>query len=74
LAPPVPKKPHNPHKVAAAEQRVGELEAQLAELDRQLADPANYADTQRMAEFGRDRDAVAARLAEAEQQWLELMG
>ncbi|PTN53085.1 ABC-F family ATP-binding cassette domain-containing protein [Stenotrophomonas panacihumi] len=74
LAPPVPKKPHNPHKVAVAEQRVGELEAQLAELDRQLADPANYADTQRMAEFGRDRDAVAARLAEAEQQWLELMG
>ncbi len=74
LAPPVPKKPHNPHKVAAAEQRVGELEAQLAELDRQLSDPANYADTQRMAEFGRDRDSVAARLAEAEQQWLELMG
>ncbi len=74
LAPPVPKKPHNPHKVAAAETRVGELEAQLAELDRQLADPANYADSARMTELGRDRDATAARLAEAEQQWLELMG
>ena len=74
LPPPLPKKPLNPHKVAAAEKRVGELEALLAEVDRQLADPANYADANRMSELGRDRDSVAARLAEAEQQWLELMG
>ncbi|HVJ37881.1 MAG TPA: ABC-F family ATP-binding cassette domain-containing protein [Stenotrophomonas sp.] len=74
LPPPLPKKPLNPHKVAAAEKRVGELEALLAEVDRQLADPANYADAHRMSELGRDRDSVAARLAEAEQQWLELMG
>ena len=74
LPAPLPKKPLNPHKVAAAEKRVGELEALLAEVDRQLADPANYADANRMSELGRDRDSVAARLAEAEQQWLELMG
>ncbi|MDG2525828.1 ABC-F family ATP-binding cassette domain-containing protein [Stenotrophomonas sp. HITSZ_GD] len=74
LAPPVPKKPANPHKAAAAEKRVGELETQLAELDRQLADPANYADSQRMGTLGRDREHVAAQLAQAEQQWLELMG
>ncbi|HYG04896.1 MAG TPA: ABC-F family ATP-binding cassette domain-containing protein [Stenotrophomonas sp.] len=74
LAPPVPKKPANPHKAAAAEKRVGELEALLAGLDRQLADPANYADSSRMAALGRDREIAAAQLAEAEQQWLELMG
>jgi len=74
LAPPVAKKPGNPHKVAAAEKRVGELEAMLSELDAQLADPANYADSNRMGALGRDRESVAARLAEAEQQWLELMG
>ncbi|WP_410594618.1 ABC transporter C-terminal domain-containing protein [Bacillus sp. SIMBA_074] len=46
----------------------------LAELDAQLADPASYADSGRMATLGRDRDSVAAKLAEADQQWLELMG
>jgi len=74
LAPPVAKKPNNPHKVAAAEKRVGELEALLADLDAQLADPANYADSNRMGSLGRDRESVAAQLAAAEQQWLELMG
>ena len=74
LPPPVAKKPANPHKAAAAEKRVGELEAMLAELDAQLADPASYADSGRMATLGRDRENVAAQLAAAEQQWLELMG
>jgi len=74
LAPPVPKKVANPHKIAAAEKRVSELEAMLAEIDGQLADPANYADSNRMSGLGRDRDSVAAKLAEAEQLWLEMMG
>jgi ATP-binding cassette subfamily F protein 3 len=34
----VQKKPVNPHKLAAAEAKVAELEGALAELDRQLAD------------------------------------
>jgi len=74
LPPPAPKKPVNPHKLAAAEKRVNELESLLADLDGQLADPANYADSTRMSDLGRDREHAAARLAEAEQQWLEMMG
>ncbi|WP_028916418.1 ABC-F family ATP-binding cassette domain-containing protein [Pseudoxanthomonas sp. J35] len=69
----VQKRPPNPHKLAAAEAKVGELEAALAELDRQLADPANHADAARMATLGRDREALAARLEQAEASWLELM-
>ncbi|WP_028920002.1 ABC-F family ATP-binding cassette domain-containing protein [Pseudoxanthomonas suwonensis] len=69
----VQKRPPNPHKLAAAEAKVGELEAALAELDRQLADPANHADAARMATLGRDREALAARLEQAEAAWLELM-
>ncbi|KAB7772276.1 ABC-F family ATP-binding cassette domain-containing protein [Xanthomonas maliensis] len=69
----VQKKAANPHKLAAAEQRVGELEAALAELDRQMADPKAYADAEKMAVLGRDREATAQRLAQAEQAWMELI-
>ncbi len=68
-----PRKPANPHKLASAEKRVGELEAQRDELDRQLADPGNYADSEKMAVLGRDREATVQQLAQAEQAWLELL-
>ncbi len=67
------KKPVNPHKLAAAEERVDALGAALAELDRQLADPANYADSARMSAITRDREATAEQLANAEQAWMELL-
>ncbi|HET6396515.1 MAG TPA: ABC-F family ATP-binding cassette domain-containing protein [Pseudoxanthomonas sp.] len=67
------KKPANPVKLAAAEKQVAELEAQLAELDRQLAEPANMTDAGRLAALGREREAVAARLEQAEAAWLALM-
>ncbi|ETC87203.1 ABC transporter ATP-binding protein [Xanthomonas hortorum pv. carotae str. M081] len=68
-----PKKVVNPHKLASAEKRVGELEAALAELDRQLANPANYPDSEKMAVLGRDREATAQLLAAAEAAWMELI-
>ena len=75
-APAVPaasKKPVNPVKLAAAEKKVGELEAQLADLDRDLADPANMADAARLSALAQDRQALAARLEQAEQAWLEML-
>ncbi|MGE8260345.1 MAG: ABC transporter ATP-binding protein, partial [Stenotrophomonas sp.] len=69
----VQKKPANPHKLASAEAKVSELENSLAELDRQLADPANYADATRMAVLGRDRETTAAQLEKAEAAWMELL-
>ena len=71
--PPVAKKPVNPVKLAAAEKKVAELEAQLADLDRDLAEPANMADAARLASLAQDRQALAARLETAEAAWLELM-
>ncbi|KUF20930.1 ABC-F family ATP-binding cassette domain-containing protein [Xanthomonas phaseoli] len=71
--PPPPKKAVNPHKLASAEKRVGELEAALAALDRELANPGNYADSEKMAVLGRDREATAQQLAEAETAWMELI-
>ncbi|MBB4130662.1 MULTISPECIES: ABC-F family ATP-binding cassette domain-containing protein [unclassified Xanthomonas] len=68
-----PKKAVNPHKLTSAEKRVGELEATLAELDRELANPRNYADTEKMAVLGRDREATAQQLAAAEAAWMELI-
>ncbi|KAG0926663.1 hypothetical protein G6F32_013137 [Rhizopus arrhizus] len=69
----VQKKPVNPHKLAAAEAKVAELEGALAELDRQLADPANYADATRMAVIGRDRETAAAQLEKADAARMELL-
>ena len=48
-------------------------EAEVAELDRQLADPAHLADATRLSDLGREREHVAGRLALAEQAWLELL-
>src|SRR5690606_37091472 len=68
-----PRKPPNPVKLAAAEKAVGELEAEVAELDRQLAAPALLANPAGLAELGRAREAAAQRLEQAEQAWLELL-
>ncbi|MFT3756690.1 MAG: ABC-F family ATP-binding cassette domain-containing protein [Pseudoxanthomonas sp.] len=72
-APVTPKKPPNPHKLAEAEKKVGELEALLADLDRELANPAHHSDAEKLAALGRDREAAAARLEQAEAAWLGLM-
>ena len=71
--PATPKKPVNPVKLAAAEKRVGELEAEVAELDRRLADPSHMADAGRLARLGREREDMARQLEQAEQAWLALL-
>ncbi|AKC87327.1 ABC-F family ATP-binding cassette domain-containing protein [Pseudoxanthomonas suwonensis] len=67
------RKPVNPMKLVAAEKRVAELEAEVAELDRRLADSGHVADPGRLATLGREREAAAQRLEQAEQAWLGLL-
>ena len=69
----VPARKVNPVKLAAAEKQVAALEAEVAELDRQLADPAHLADAERLSLLGREREQAAGRLELAEQAWLELL-
>ncbi len=63
----------NPHKLAQAESRVAELESKLHTLDMDLADPDRYAGGRDNAsELARKRDEVAAQLAGAEAEFLDL--
>ena len=63
----------NPHKLAKAETRVGELEAQLAKVDAALSDPALYADGGvRAAELGREQTRLQSELEAAEAELLAL--
>ena len=45
----------------------------MADLDRQLANPANYPDADKMAVLGRERETTAQQLAAAEAAWMELL-
>ncbi|MFZ6695797.1 ABC-F family ATP-binding cassette domain-containing protein [Stenotrophomonas acidaminiphila] len=67
------KKPVNPHKLEAAEKKVEQLGAALADIDRQLADPANYADAAKMGRLGIEREVLAQQLEQAEAAWMELL-
>ncbi|AIC12516.1 ABC-F family ATP-binding cassette domain-containing protein [Xylella fastidiosa subsp. morus] len=67
------KKSVNSQKLLVAEKHVSELETLLAELDRKLADPVNYANGEVMRRLGDEREHAARRLAEAEQAWFLLM-
>ncbi|MDD0943387.1 ABC-F family ATP-binding cassette domain-containing protein [Xylella fastidiosa] len=67
------KKSVNSQKLLVAEKHVSELETLLAELDRKLADPVNYANGEVMRRLGDEREHAARRLDEAEQAWLLLM-
>ncbi|MFZ5662188.1 MAG: ABC-F family ATP-binding cassette domain-containing protein [Pseudomonadota bacterium] len=68
-----PARKPNPHKLARAEAKVAELEAQIKALDAALADPPTHRDPARAAELARQRDALATELAAAEAEWLALM-
>lgn len=63
----------NAHKLSQAEARVAELESKLHTLDMDLADPDRYAGGGTdAAELARQREKVAAQLAEAEEALLAL--
>ena len=68
-APPAPaaKSRVNPHRLSKAEARVAELEAGLAGIEAELADPAVYADGgTRGQELTRRQQALRRELQEAE--------
>ena len=70
---PVKKGPKvNPHKLQKAEAQVVELEAKLATLTTQLADPKVYADKARVAELGREQAMLQSRLETAEADLMAL--
>src|SRR5690606_19038926 len=63
----------NPHKLARAESRVAELEAELAGVEAGLADPAVYADGgARAAQLVARQAALRAQMDEAEAELLAL--
>ena len=71
----VPAKPVskvNPHKLQKAEALVADLEAKLAGIDSQLADPKVYGNAVRVAELGREQVALRGRLDTAEADLLAL--
>ncbi|QSX78521.1 ABC-F family ATP-binding cassette domain-containing protein [Agrilutibacter solisilvae] len=72
-APAGPRKKANAHKLAQAEALVAELESKLHAIDMDLADPDVYADGGTNAtELSRQRDALVADLAKAEESLLGL--
>jgi ATP-binding cassette subfamily F protein 3 len=71
VAPAVPTKKINPHKLAKAEARVAEIEARLADIETALADPTAYADGgKRATDLGREQQALRAQLENAEAELL----
>ncbi|WP_133000610.1 ABC-F family ATP-binding cassette domain-containing protein [Luteimonas arsenica] len=71
---PKPAKPKvNPHKLSKAEQRVAGLEAGIAAIEAELADPAVYSDGgARGQELARRQQQLRAELEEAENELLAL--
>jgi ATP-binding cassette subfamily F protein 3 len=72
-APATPAKKINPHKLAKAEARVGELEARLVQIETELADPAAWTDGgKRAADLGREQQTLRGQLEAAEMELLAL--
>ena len=74
--PPAPKKPEkkiNAHALAKAEARVASLEAEIAQVEKALADPALYAEGKaKAADLGRRQTDLQGQLERAEADLLAL--
>jgi len=72
-ATPAPKPLPKKRKINAEmlEQRIIKLEAEIAAIDKQLADPAVYRDGAKVRELTQQRDSLRADLQPLEQQWLD---
>ncbi|MDD5330501.1 MAG: ATP-binding cassette domain-containing protein [Sulfuricella sp.] len=73
-AAPKPKKKALLSKQAKIETELAAAQAELAEIDRRLADPATYANPagSEIQDLNGRHAALAARMAELEEDWLEL--
>jgi ATP-binding cassette subfamily F protein 3 len=69
-----PKKKALLSKQAKLEAELGKTQAELAEINRQLADPATYANStgDAIGQLNAQRESLEAREAELEESWLEL--
>jgi len=73
-AAPRPKKKALLSKQSKLEAELSGAQAQLAEIDRQLGDPATYADAagDRISQLNAQRQSLAGKVAQLEESWLEL--
>lgn len=58
--------------IKAIEQRIEQLEARLAEIDEEMADPAVFTDGERCRALQKERSAVEAEREPLELEWLRL--
>jgi ATP-binding cassette subfamily F protein 3 len=71
-APAAPARKVNPHKLAAAEALVAELESKISATDAALVDPAVMADPARLVALAGERERLQQNLREAERTWSSL--
>ncbi|MDO8263911.1 MAG: ATP-binding cassette domain-containing protein [Gallionella sp.] len=73
-AAPKPKKKALLSKQTRLEAELAKAQAELAEIDRQLGDPATYADSagDKISRLNAQRQSLAGKVAQLEESWLEL--
>jgi ATP-binding cassette subfamily F protein 3 len=64
------RRPHQWLKQGELEQKIQDMEAELAELDKRLTDPQLYRDHGKFSAIHQQRQSLAARLKPLEDEWL----
>ncbi len=68
-APMRPKRPRRRHSLEELEQKIIEREERMAQLEREMADPAHARDHERLRRLGLEHERCAAELAELNAEW-----